>query len=155
MFLSPCGTKREVGSLLILAAYRPLRQRRLDKADHMLNRRRVLVAEDEALIAEDLALAVRDLDGEVVGPVASVGEALALLAREDVHAAILDVRLVDGDVAPIASALLERGKVVVFHTASPVPAEIIDRYGEMVVCPKPMASDHVVLRLASLIQRRS
>jgi DNA-binding NarL/FixJ family response regulator len=117
----------------------------------MLNRRRILIAEDEALIAYELAQAVEAAGGEVVGPVASVREGLQLLSNEDVHAAILDVRLVDRDVAPIAAVLLEQGKVVVFHTASPVPAEIVDRFGAPIICPKPMQSRHVITRLARLI----
>ena len=117
----------------------------------MLNRRRILIAEDEALIAYELAQAVEDAGGEVVGPVASVQEGLHLLSNEEIHAAILDVRLVDRDVAPIAAVLLEQGKAVVFHTASPVPAEIVDRFGVPVICPKPMQSDQVIIRLARLI----
>jgi DNA-binding response OmpR family regulator len=117
----------------------------------MLNRRRILIAEDEALIAYELAQAVEEAGGEVVGPIDSVSEGLRLLSNEDVHAAILDVRLVDRDVAPIAAVLLEQGKVVIFHTASPVPADILERFGVVVVCPKPMLSDQVVTRLARLI----
>jgi DNA-binding response OmpR family regulator len=117
----------------------------------MLNRRRVLIAEDEAVIAFELAYAVEEAGGEVVGPVASVREGLALLAKDDVHAAILDVRLIDRDISPIARILLEQRKAVVFHTASAVPDEIIQRFGAVVVCPKPMQSMLVIIRLASAI----
>ena len=117
----------------------------------MLNCRSVLIAEHEALIAYALVLAVEDADGEVVGPVASVREGLELLSKEEVHAAILDLRLVDRDVAPIAAMLLEQGKAVVFHTASPVPDEIISRFGVPVVCPKPGPFDRVITNLARLI----
>ena len=98
---------------------------------------------------------MRAADGEVVGPVASVRDGLALLEREEVHAAILDVALADGAVAPVAAALLERGKVVIFHTASPVPLEIIRRYGEPTVCPKPMHPQLVVRRLADIVNASS
>ena len=117
----------------------------------MLNRRRILIAEDEAIIAYELAQAVEDAGGEVVGPVASVREALELLSKELVHAAILDVRLVDRDVAPVATVLLEQGKAVVFHTASAVPSELVERFGSPVVLPKPMLSAQVITRLALLI----
>ena len=117
----------------------------------MLNHCRILIAEDEAVIAYELAQAVEQAGGEVVGPVASVKEGLLLLLHQPVHAAILDVRLLDRDIAPIAAALLEQGKKVVFHTASPVPFEIIERFGVPVVCQKPMLSEHVVTRLALLI----
>jgi DNA-binding NarL/FixJ family response regulator len=116
----------------------------------VLNHRRILIAEDEALIAYELAQAVEDAGGEVVGPVASVREGLRLLSHEEVHAAILDVRLLDRDIAPIAAALLELGKMVIFHTASPVPDEIVERFGVPVVCQKPMHSNHVVTCLARL-----
>jgi DNA-binding NtrC family response regulator len=118
----------------------------------MLGRRRVLVAEDEVIIASELAAAIEEAGGEVVGPVASVRDGLAILSREAVHAAILDVRLVDGLVSPIADVLLERGAAVVFHSASPVPREITERYSDVVVCPKPMPSEHVVYRLAVLMR---
>jgi DNA-binding response OmpR family regulator len=117
----------------------------------MLDVRRVLIAEDEPLVAYCLARAVEDADGEVAGPVSSVEDGLALLAETDVHAAILDVRLVDQDVVPIARALLERGRVIVFHTASPVPEEIVPGPVRVAVCPKPMDAETVVSRLATLI----
>jgi hypothetical protein len=83
--------------------------------------------------------------------VASVRHGLEVLGREPVHAAILDVRLLDGDISPIAEVLLGRGVVVVFHSASPIPRRIVDRYGDVIVCPKPMLSEHVVRRLADLV----
>ena len=119
----------------------------------MLSQRRVLVAEDEIIIASELAAAVEEAGGEVVGPVTSVREGLALLGREAVHAAILDVHLTDRDVTPIAEVLLQRGLVVVFHSASPVPKTISERFGDVVLCPKPMQSDLVVFQLAALMGR--
>ena len=107
------------------------------------------------MIATELAAAVVDAGGEVVGPVASVREGVALLGRVAVHAAILDVRLTDGEVSPIAHLLLEQGVVVVFHSASPVPPEITERHGDVVVCPKPMQPDHVVYQLAVLMSARA
>lgn len=117
----------------------------------MLSRRRVLIAEDHPLVAYAIARAVEDADGEVVGPVSTVEEGLSLLRQAKVDAAILDVGLADRDVGPIAASLLEQGAVVVFHTASPVPAAILARHGPVVVCPKPMEPERVVQKLAWLI----
>ena len=120
----------------------------------MLDNCRVLIAEDEALIGLDIAQAVTAANGEPVGPFATVKDGLVYLAHNDVHAAILDVHLADRDVSPLAVALLDRGKAVVFHTASDVPAEVAERYGDLSVCRKPMSPDRVILHLAGVIQGR-
>ena len=117
----------------------------------MLAGRRILVAEDEALLAIDLALSIQDALGQVVGPVATVAEALVLLENEVIEAAILDVHLTDRDIVPVAKALLANGAAVIFHTASEIPGEIIATFGAVAICPKPMASEAVVHRLKRAI----
>jgi CheY-like chemotaxis protein len=114
----------------------------------MLSRRRILLAEDDFLVAADLIAAFEAADGEVVGPASSVAEALAILATAAIDAAILDIQLSDGDVTRLAEQLLADGTPLVFHTASAVPTIILDRYGPVTVCAKPMASDRVVMQLA-------
>jgi DNA-binding NtrC family response regulator len=120
----------------------------------MLGRARVLIVEDDALIADELAAAVERADGEVLGPVATVEDGLAIVAEEIVAAAILDVHLRDRDVAPIATVLLSRRLPVVFHTGSELPPTIIERFGDAAVCPKPMDPDQVVLRLLRMMTER-
>jgi AmiR/NasT family two-component response regulator len=115
----------------------------------MLTGRRVLIAEDEPITAMDLAAAVAVADGQLIGPVSTVAEGMRLVAAGLVHGAILDVRLIDGEVTPLAHALLDGGATVVFHSASPIPAAITARHGAMAYCLKPTVSDHVVARLIS------
>ena len=117
----------------------------------MLNRCRVLVVEDELLVAAALAAAVLEAGGEVIGPVASVDDALSILTTEVVDAAILEVHLADRDVEPVARALLAGGKAVVFHSASDVPADFASAFGSVPTCPKPAEADQVVRLLARLI----
>ncbi|MDQ2860385.1 MAG: hypothetical protein M3T55_06590 [Pseudomonadota bacterium] len=123
--------------------------------DNMLNDCRVLIAEDETLVASELSHSVEAAHGEVVGPFATVKDGLVYLEYGDVHAAILDVHLADRDAAPLAMALLNRGRHVVFHTASVVPTEITHRYGDVTICHKPMAPDRVILHLAKAMGRIS
>jgi hypothetical protein len=52
----------------------------------------------------------------VVGPVASVRDALALIESEAIDCAILDIELIDGQCGPIAEALIRRGLRFVFTT---------------------------------------
>jgi DNA-binding response OmpR family regulator len=117
----------------------------------MLDRSRVLIAEDEPLTALDVAAAIEDANGEVVGPVARVSDGIRLIAHESIDAAILDVRLLDGEVTPIAQALLAKKVVVLFHTGSDVPAGI---FGHAGLCKKPTDPDHVVRTLAGHLKRR-
>ena len=53
----------------------------------------VLVVEDQALIAMDLEVTLREFGCAVLGPAASVAEALALAGRERPDAALLDLGL--------------------------------------------------------------
>ncbi|PZW44915.1 response regulator receiver domain-containing protein [Humitalea rosea] len=75
----------------------------------LLAGRRVLVVEDEALVAMLVEDALLDAGAEVLGPVRSVPEALALMAKQVPDAAVLDVNLDGVPSTPIADALAAAG----------------------------------------------
>ena len=82
-----------------------------------LSGRRVLVVEDEYFLADDLAQAVAQLGAEVIGPVPTRKEALALLAAAGkVDLAVLDISLEDEAVFPVADVLAEQGVPFLFAT---------------------------------------
>ena len=82
-----------------------------------LSGRRVLVVEDEFFLADDLAQAVAQLGAEVIGPVPTRKEALALLAAAGkVDLAVLDINLEDEAVFPVADVLAEQGVPFLFAT---------------------------------------
>jgi len=83
-------------------------------------RRRVLVAEDEALLALEVKEALEASGFEVVGPVSSSEEALKRLAQGDCDMAVLDIRLEDGSSEPIARLLGERRKPFVVMSGYPL-----------------------------------
>ncbi|CUW43282.1 response regulator, receiver domain protein [Brucella vulpis] len=83
-----------------------------------LEHRRILVVEDEVFVALDVAATVEDANGTVVGPVGTVRQAIDLINRQEVDAAILDVNLADGDVEPGLDRLKSRNIFVVIHTAA-------------------------------------
>jgi CheY-like chemotaxis protein len=116
-----------------------------------LQGRRVLVVEDEYFIADDLTRALKTLGADVVGPVASREEALALLSsRSDIHLAILDINLQDRMVYPVADALRERDIPFLFATGydqSEVPGE----YQDVPHWEKPFDSDALARALPSLL----
>ncbi|MBP1882496.1 response regulator [Sinorhizobium mexicanum] len=76
----------------------------------------VLIVEDEFLIAMDLKLLLEQRGWCVLGPAATVGEALELLSDELPAVAILDVTLRDGKVTLVAETL--RAQNVPFVVAS-------------------------------------
>ena len=72
--------------------------------------RRVLVVEDDYLLAQDLLEELERCGAQVMGPVASVAEALALLESGPApYMAILDIKLGCELVYPVADALRARG----------------------------------------------
>lgn len=81
-----------------------------------LKHRRILVVEDEAMIAMDLEALLRQSGCEVVGPVASLREALRAVAEEALDAAVLDINLGEEKALAVADALAGSGVPFVFVT---------------------------------------
>jgi hypothetical protein len=119
----------------------------------MLHARRVLIAEDEPFTAMDLKCAVEAAKGWVVGPFSRLVDAIETGLALDLHGAILDVKLADDEVTELAHRLFERGVTIVFHTASPVPDSVVQRWGDPLVCPKPMNSARVIAFLVGELDR--
>jgi hypothetical protein len=111
---------------------------------------RVLIAEDDGTTALDLALSVQDAGGEVVGPVPTAAGALALLETMRVDAAILDTRLFDRDVTPVALQLLSRNVPILIYSGLGLPAAFAERHPQIPVLLKPTPASRVVKRLAAL-----
>jgi len=88
---------------------------------------RILIVEDEAIIARNLGDAVADVEAEPIGPVASVAEALALLATTPINGAVLDADLFDGVVTPLALHLLDLGVPFAIHTGTGLPVDLAAR----------------------------
>lgn len=75
-----------------------------------LRGRRILVVEDDYMQAGDLNRHLESLGAEVLGPAATVAEALAFFGEAPMpDAAILDIQLEDETVFPVADALYARG----------------------------------------------
>ena len=99
---------------------------------------RVLIVEDEYLLADDLARGLRKVGAVVIGPVASVEAALALIASEaGLNGAILDVNLGGETVYPVADALSAHGVPYIFATGYDV-ADLLPDYQNVPRCTKPV-----------------
>ena len=113
----------------------------------------VLVVEDEPLIAMDLAETLANAGATVVGPVGRVTEALFLLGRTPVDAAILDVTLGHEDIAPVAEVLATRQIPFVFVTGG-LRGKLAGNPYEAPVILKPAPPQRVVEQLAMELARR-
>ncbi|HEV2363141.1 MAG TPA: hypothetical protein VGS12_02975 [Caulobacteraceae bacterium] len=119
----------------------------------MLNGAPILVAEDQTYIALDLALAIEDAGGEVVGPAASVAEALDLLATVNIAAAILDVDLVDGDCSAVVEALANRRIPTIVQTGVAVAPALPALFPDLIIHIKPYVASKLVAQLETMIGR--
>lgn len=84
--------------------------------EELLQDRKILLVEDEYFIADAMQRELEELGVQVVGPVASVDAALALVDNTPVDGAILDVNLDDEGVFPVAETLAARGIRFIFAT---------------------------------------
>ncbi|KQZ62180.1 histidine kinase [Rhizobium sp. Root149] len=109
----------------------------------------VLLVEDEMFVALDIQMTLEDEGWEVSGPFATTREALEFLEANVVDCAILDVRLTDGEVFPVADLLTESGIPFVFHSGHANPAKLQQEYLQALVCQKPCHPTALVERLIS------
>jgi DNA-binding NtrC family response regulator len=88
----------------------------IGRTDRSLEARRILIVEDEYLIAIEVADVIRDLGAEIVGPFARLEPALRAAHHEELHGAVLDVRLGGETIEQVAAALVSRGVPVLLTT---------------------------------------
>jgi CheY-like chemotaxis protein len=111
---------------------------------------RILVVEDEHIVAESLSRALRIWGAEVVGPAASVEQALALLAATPgIDGVLLDINLRGVRAFPVADDLIARGLPFVFTTGYSTPV-IPLLYRHVPLVQKPFDVEEI---LASLFPR--
>lgn len=112
----------------------------------------IMILEDEPFIAMDLQYAFED-SGARASVAANCPDAFALLDRERIDAAVLDVNLGNGATCePVALALRKAGIPFVLHTGD------LDRHGEHLrnidapVLAKPTLAREVAKRVLRLIE---
>lgn len=110
----------------------------------MLNGLAILIAEDQPLVALDLSQVVENFGGTVVGPVASVAEAMKCVAEHRVAGAILDANLIDRDVTPLAILLIARGTPFVLYTGTGLPDELAHAHPDLPIIMKPAPAERVL-----------
>lgn len=105
--------------------------------------RRVLVVEDEALIAMQLEEVVREAACAVLGPAATLVEALRLAGSQRVDAAILDVNLGGEHSFPLAEVLTAQRVPFVFCTGYIGVGGLPERFRHVPVIAKPFSAGDI------------
>jgi CheY-like chemotaxis protein len=112
---------------------------------------RILIVEDQIILALHVADVVEAMGCEPVGPVGSVSAALPIALRETLAAALLDIRLTDQAVGPVADVLQRRAIPFAFMTAYTrlhLPAA---HRGRPFLC-KPFTDDELRAAVATLTE---
>ena len=128
-----------------------MRSRSLGES-RMLGNLSVLLIEDDPYVALDLSSTIEGLDGSVVGPTRDAEEAIKLLASETIGAAIVDWRLLDGNVSRVMDLLSAHQIPFVIHSTASPPAGH-ELHSEVPVIIKPVMPRTVVARLVVEIRK--
>lgn len=124
------------------------------RAPVALSGRTVLLVEDDYLIADQMRRTLSRCGAEILGPVATVEKALALVAASpEIDAAVLDVNLCDQMVFPVADALAERDVPFVFATGYDRTI-IPPRFVQVRRCEKPVEMALLARILSAEIEAR-
>ena len=81
----------------------------------MLTGRQVLVVEDVWLIAQELCTLLQEQHANIIGPATSLCQALKLIDQTNkIDAAVLNIKLPDGNIFAAAEKLDDRGVPIIF-----------------------------------------
>lgn len=120
-----------------------------------LDSRVVFVAEDEALVAMDLVDMLADAGALPMPPCGSVVSCMSMLDGHKPDAAILDVRLRDGDIFGVADRLHEMGVALVFVSGHASSAETEARYPGARFLIKPASHAELLTALGDVLASRT
>jgi hypothetical protein len=112
---------------------------------------RLLIMEDEFIIALDLSNLAQDLGYAVLGPFATLVDGTRAIESIRPDAAILDVQLADGEVYPLADALMQMGVPLIFHSGHADQCGLLARYPGARSAGKPCPSSLLAEQLGEVI----
>jgi DNA-binding NarL/FixJ family response regulator len=111
---------------------------------------RILLVEDEFLVALELESMLQELGGEVIGPLGSLDQAVAVAREEALDVAVLDVNVGGRLVTPVADALAARTIPFVFCTGYDA-ASLPGRHAAAPMLMKPCQAHELKNALSSAL----
>jgi DNA-binding response OmpR family regulator len=113
---------------------------------------RILVVEDDALLALGYDEILKDAGAEVIGPAATLDEAATLAsANGTISAALLDIRLGDDEVWPVARLLAGKGVPFAFCTGHFNSDSLSADWPGRPVLTKPVMPNQIIAALAAML----
>jgi DNA-binding response OmpR family regulator len=109
----------------------------------------ILIVEDEPLIALDLHAALCAVGAGIIAATDAT-EALRLIRRNEISAAVIDVKLGDRDSLDVCQALFHRRVPCLFHTGH-VEADLVKSWPEVPVVVKPAWAHEIVACITDLV----
>jgi CheY-like chemotaxis protein len=120
--------------------------------DLSLNGCHILVVEDEYLVADELHMELDRHGAKVIGPVAGLAEALAIIETTPrIDGAVLDANLKGEMVFPAADLLMERSIPIVFVSGYD-SAVVPERFRNTPRCGKPVAVHRIIQTLKRALE---
>jgi two-component system, chemotaxis family, CheB/CheR fusion protein len=111
----------------------------------------VLMVEDSAVVAAEIAGLLEELGCRVVGPAASLDEAVRFAAENELDAAVLDINLNGTKVYPLADQLRARRVPFIFITGYEPASALHERFGDVPCLAKPVQPLAVSSALARIL----
>ena len=120
--------------------------------DTPLHGARVLVVEDDALLLMELESILQDAGAEIVACCRNVTDGLTAVEQKPLAAAILDVRIGQGTIAPIARRLSNCGTPFLFYTGQVENDPALAEWSDHIVLSKPAQPATIVAAVALLLE---
>ena len=117
--------------------------------------KRVLIVEDDNILAMALAEELAAEGAKVIGPAATVTDALDVIERTDLDGAIVDINLRGKAAFPVADALADRHIPFVFATGYLVAGHIPARHADVRRFVKPAAPSVICRALEEAMDEAS
>jgi DNA-binding response OmpR family regulator len=115
---------------------------------------RILVVEDEFLPLLELKAVLADAGAEKVHVCRCVKEALSCIDTQEITGAILDIRLGQESIAPVARALAAQKIPFFFLTGQTSSEPVLKQWPQSKVVTKPANAQTIVAALSEVIGRR-
>jgi DNA-binding NtrC family response regulator len=122
--------------------------------DRRLEGLRLLVVEDDAILLMDLEQILQSAGAEIV-LCRSVADALAALAENHIAAAVLDFRIGQETIVPVARQLSQRGTPFIFYTGQLAGDLALAEWRRCAVVIKPAPARKIVAAVVEALNTKN